>query len=134
MKGNEKMNSIEKEKQNRQYEDICKSFRLMWDGFPHPVLLILKNRNILDANESARALSVLSGVRCRDISPYPDKRKNYCQADAALKSGKYKRTLAWQDEKITATYWIPFNSVANGLYLHFTVDPPDVPAGKMVNG
>ncbi len=128
------MNSTDKEKQNRQYEDICKSFRLMWDGFPHPVLLIQKNRNILDANESARAIGVPLGVRCRDISPYPDKCKNYCQADSALDSGKTKKIMVRQDNKMAATYWIPFNSVANGLYLHFTVDVPDVPAGEVVNG
>lgn len=126
------MSSSSREKQKEMYEDICKSFRLMWDGFPHPVLLIQKNRNILDANQCARDLGVPADVRCRDISPYPDKCKNYCQADSALESGKTKRTLARENSKMTATYWIPFNSVANGLYLHFTVDIPDLPAGQVV--
>jgi hypothetical protein len=128
------MNQTAKEKEDLQYGDICKSFRLMWDGFPHPVLLIQKSRNILDANVSARALGAPTGVRCRDISPYPDKCRKYCLADSALESGKFKRTLARQDGKLTATYWIPFNTVAHGLYLHFTVDIPDVPEGEVING
>lgn len=33
---------------------------------------------------------------------------------------------------MTATYWIPFHSVTNGLYLHFTVEIPDVPEGEVV--
>lgn len=126
------MNLIDKEKQKGLYEDICKSFRFMWDGFPHPVLLIQKNRNILDANQSARDLGVSAGIRCRDISPYPDQCQNYCQADSALESGQSKRLLSRQAGKFSATYWIPLISVASGLYLHFAVDLPDVPEGEVV--
>jgi len=118
------MNSCDQEKKQKQSADICKSFRLMWDGFPHPVLLIQKNRKILDANQSARDLGVPAGIRCRDISPDPDKCKNYCQADAALERGKPKRLLSRQNGKFSATYWIPLNQVSGGLYLHFVVDLP----------
>ncbi len=126
------MNENSQEKQDNEQSEMTRSFRIMWDGFPHPVLLIQKNRNILDANACARALGVPLGVRCRDISPYPDKCKKYCLADSALESGMTQRIMAREGDKMTATYWIPFSSVASGLYLHFTVDIPDVPQGEVV--
>lgn len=107
------------------FSEICKSFRLMWDGFPYPVLLVEKNRNIVDVNESARNLGVPVGVRCRDISPYPDKCKNFCQANEALESGKTRRMVSRENGKTFSTYWIPLHSAQSGLYLHFVVDTTD---------
>jgi len=103
------------------FSEIRKSFRLMWDGFPHPVLLVEKNRNILD-DQSARDLGVPVSVRCRDISPYPDKCKNFCQADEALASGKSRRMVSREKGKILSTYWIPLDVMQPGMYLHFVID------------
>lgn len=107
------------------FSEIRKSFRLMWDGFPHPVLLLQKNRIIVDSNQAGRALGVPSGVRCRDISPYPEKCKNNCLADKALANGKPERTISRLGDKLTATYWIPLHPDHSDLYLHFVVDLPD---------
>ena len=105
-------------------EDITKSFRLMWDGFPYPVLLLRKNRMIVDSNQAARSLGVPVGVRCRDISPYPEKCKNNCLADVALASGSAERIISRQNGTLSATYWIPLNARDNDLYLHFVMDLP----------
>jgi hypothetical protein len=107
------------------FSEIRKSFLLMWDGFPHPVLLLQKNRIIVDSNQAGRALGVPSCVRCRDISPYPEKCKNNCLADKALATGKPERTISRLGKKLTATYWIPLHPDHSDLYLHFVVDLPD---------
>ena len=103
------MNQNKDEQQNERHRRIVESFRLMWDGFPHPVLLLQKNRMIIDSNKLARDQGVPAGVKCRDISPYPEKCKNNCLADKALASGAPERTISRLDGKLTATYWIPLN-------------------------
>jgi hypothetical protein len=118
------MNKNNAEKQVGVTSDICKSFRFMWDNFPHPVLLVQKNRNIIDANQCARHLGVSSGIKCREISPYPDKCKNDCLADKALSTGNPQRLINKAKDKLLATYWVPLHSVENGLYLHFVIDVP----------
>ncbi|MFO7569327.1 MAG: hypothetical protein R6W75_05975 [Smithellaceae bacterium] len=112
------------ERQDHLFE-IRKSFRLMWDGFPHPVLLVEQNRNIVDVNESARNLGAPVGVRCRDISPYPQKCKKHCLADKALASGSSERMISRQGNKISATYWIPLKTKQDDLYVHFVMEFPD---------
>ncbi len=121
-------NKIEEHSVDR--EDITRSFRMMWDGFPHPVLLLQKNRMIVDSNEVARSLGVPSGVRCRDISPFPEKCKNNCRADVALASGAAEQTISRQEDKLSATYWIPLNAPDSDLYLHFVMDLSDAPTRK----
>lgn len=118
------MNKNNNEKQNGANEDICKSFRFMWDSFPHPVLLVQKNRTIIDANEKARRLGVIAGVRCRDISPNPSKCKKSCMADQAISTGNSQRIIHQEKDNLYATYWVPLHSVESGLYLHFVMDVP----------
>ena len=119
------MNQNNMNKPNSGSDDLVKSFRLMWDGFPHPVLLLQKNRMIVDSNKPARDLGVPAGVKCRDISPYPAKCKNNCLADKALASGRSERIISRLDGKFTATYWIPLRADHSDLYLHFVVDLPE---------
>lgn len=119
------MNKYSIEDQKDRRERLSESFRSMWDGFPHPVLLLHKSRQIIDANEAARNLGVPLGVKCRDISPYPDKCKTSCLADKALAERIWKRIVSREKNKVSATYWIPLHSVEEGLYLHFVVDVPD---------
>jgi len=97
----------------------------MWDSFPHPVLLLQKNRTIVDSNKLARDLGVLEGVKCRDISPYPEKCKKHCLADKAMASGESERIISRQGNKVSATYWIPLKSHQDDLYLHFVMDFPE---------
>ncbi|MEE9913051.1 MAG: hypothetical protein K4571_15160 [Deltaproteobacteria bacterium] len=119
------MNENGQEKQNEGQPDISKSFRLMWDSFPHPVLLLQKNRTIVDSNKLARDLGVPAGVKCRDISPYPEKCKKHCLADKALASGTSERIISREGNKVSATYWIPLMSHQGDLYLHFVMDFPE---------
>ncbi len=114
---------FEEQKEIRQ--EITESFRLMWDGFPHPVLLLRKSRTIVDANQAARNLGVTAGIKCRDISPSPEKCRKHCLADKALASGGSERIVSRQGDKLTATYWISLNSPDDDLYLHFGMDFPD---------
>ncbi|MDP2853372.1 MAG: hypothetical protein Q8O28_03895 [Smithellaceae bacterium] len=129
------MNENSHEKQNEVPPDVSKSFRLMWDTFPHPVLLLQKNRTIVDSNKLARDLGVPAGVKCRDISPYPEKCKNHCLADKALASGVTEQIISRQGNKLLATYWIPLKLLQDDLYLHFVMDFPDAmiqEQGKML--
>jgi hypothetical protein len=119
------MNQNNVDHPNSGSEDLVKSFRLMWDGFPHPVLLLRKNRMIVDSNKLARDLGVPAGVKCRDISPYPAKCKKNCLADKALASGTTERTISRLGGKLTDTYWIPLHPDHSDLYLHFVVDLPE---------
>jgi hypothetical protein len=119
------MNESSDERQSEVPPDISKSFRLMWDSFPHPVLLLQKNRTIVDSNKLARDLGVPAGVKCRDISPYPEKCKNDCLADKALAAGSSERIINRQGNKLSATYWLPLKSQQDDLYLHFVMDFPD---------
>ncbi len=114
------MNKNNNEKQNGTNEDICKSFRFMGQ-LPHPVLLVQKNRTIIDANEKARRLGVIAGIRCRDISPYPDK----CTVWQTRPFHRESPENHSSGERY-ATYWVPLHSVENGLYLHFVMDVPMV--------
>ncbi len=120
------MNQNGNEGKNERRRHISESFRNMWDGFPHPVLLLHKSRQIIDANQAARDLGVPLGVKCRDISPYPDKCKNYCLADKALAEHVWQRIVNREKSRLLATYWIPLHSMEEGLYLHFVVDVPVV--------
>ena len=39
-------------------EEIIRAFHLMWDGFPEPILLIRKSREIVAANKKAEAFGI----------------------------------------------------------------------------
>ncbi len=119
------MNNDSNEQLNEQQRHISEAFRMMWDSFPHPVLLLQKNRTIVDSNKLARDLGVPAGVKCREISPYPEKCKNHCLADKALASGAPERIISRQGNKLSATYWIPLKTQQDDLYLHFVMDFPD---------
>ena len=119
------MNQDMKKRNSPEQKNPTELFRLMWDNFPHPVLLLKKNRKIIDANRMARALGVVQGIKCRDISPYPEKCKNQCLADQALASGTAERVIAHQNNKALATYWVPLASLGKDIYLHFVIDIPD---------
>jgi hypothetical protein len=116
-------NSLEKQKEIRQ--EIIESFRLMWDCFPHPVLLLHKSRTIVDANQAARNLGVAAGIKCRDISPSPENCRKHCQADKVLASKVSERIVSRQGNKLTATYWLSLNVPDDDLYLHFSMEFPD---------
>ena len=118
------MNQSDLEKQSEIRKVIIESFRLMWDCFPHPVLLLHKSRTIVDANEAARKLGVVSGIKCRDISPSLENCKKHCKADKALASGLSERIVSRQGNKLTATYWLSLNVPNDDLYLHFGMEFP----------
>ena len=115
--------NLEKQKETRK--EIAESFRLMWDCFPHPVLLLHKSREIVDANEAARKLGVVPGIKCRDISPSPENCKKHCQADKVLASGISERIVSHQGNKLIATYWLSLNVPDDDLYLHFNIEFPN---------
>ena len=48
-------------------DEIIQSFHLMWDAFPGPVRLIDKTHTILAANEKARSMGFIEGVKCTRV-------------------------------------------------------------------
>ena len=111
-------------------EEIRRNFHLFWDNFPFPVMLIYKDRSILDRNRSAEEIGIPVGVRCTDLS-VGDSCK-CCQASQALKEQRGKHLVSYYAPmgKVLDSYWIPLVGEAD-LYLHFGIDITDFAAESL---
>lgn len=86
-------------------ENIIDAFHLMWDGFPDPVVLIHKSREIVAANIAARANDRVEGIKCSTLFT-PEAHKG-CKANLALKNGsaEFLRKKGGTGELLL--YWLP---------------------------
>lgn len=102
-------------------EAVSRHFHLFWDNYPFPVMLIRKDRTILDRNRAAQAMGCEPGTRCSDRGEQAMHKG--CLADQALREGVCKRAVNYipQVDKVMDSYWIPLAD-ASGLYLHFGID------------
>lgn len=48
-------------------EETARNFHLFWDNFPFPVMLVHRNRTILDRNKAAEAVGLTTGTRCGEF-------------------------------------------------------------------
>ena len=62
---------------------LSSNFHLFWDNFPFPVMLVRKDRTIVDLNKAGAALGCVPGARCVDIGKKEDHKG--CLANVALK-------------------------------------------------
>ena len=113
-KANEIQNPI------RINEEILKAFHLMWDPFPHGVLLLKKNRTIVDANLKALERGVILGSKCYALTGKGTGIHPGCLADDALKESLSKRTIIKRDGQIIDSYWLPIKGEED-LFVHFTI-------------
>ena len=91
----------------------------MWDGFPEPVMLIKKSREIVAANKQAESFGIKAGAKC---SAYGTSEQHKgCRANEAADE---KKTIAVTYKgpfgKDSYGYWIPLPEKPEWM-LHFSV-------------
>lgn len=97
------------------------AFHIMWDNFPHVVLLLKKSREIVASNKSAEKYGFLRGKKCYEVAGKTEIHAG-CKANAALEENSAQRSVRYNKEanRVSDAYWLPV-SVENDLYLHFTI-------------
>ena len=117
-------------KQVETTEELSHNFHLFWDNFPFPVMLIHKDRTIVDLNKAGKAMGCIPGTRCVDIGKKED--HTGCMANLALQEQTAKRVVAYQEcyGRVLDSYWAPLAGEED-LYLHFSIDITEYAAGRM---
>ena len=102
-------------------EEMSRNFHLFWDNFPFPVMLVHKNRTIIDRNRAAETAGLLPGTRCVDIGKKED-HTGY-QANKALEEQAAKRVVSYVEAYglVLDAYWIPLAGEKD-IYLHYSAD------------
>jgi hypothetical protein len=111
--------------------EILNAFNMMWGNFPFLVVLLRKSRTIVALNKKAKELGVKEGMKCYQLSRNTGIHKG-CMADAALKEGVSKRSVAYNPalKQVLDSYWIPVAG-ENDLYVHFATDISDYAKAEM---
>lgn len=111
-------------------DDIKRNFHLFWDNFPSAVMLVHKNRTIVEANKAGQAIRCPVGTRCVDIG----EKKNHagCRANKALREQEGVRAVGYIEHMgvVLDTYWIPLAG-AEDLYVHFGIDITEFAADRL---
>ncbi|QSV45490.1 hypothetical protein [Geobacter benzoatilyticus] len=102
-------------------EEIRSNFHLFWDNYPGPVMLVHKDRTIIEANKTARELGCPVGTRCVDIGE--KKHHAGCKANKALQEGTGVRDVSYVEhlDQVLDGYWIPL-AESQELFVHFCND------------
>lgn len=111
-------------------EELSRNFHLFWDNFPFPVMLVRKDRTILDRNKPAEAMGCVPGARCIDSGKKEDHKG--CLANQALQEQTAKRTVAYSEQLglVVDGYWVPLAGEKD-IYLHFFADITEYAAEHM---
>lgn len=114
-------------------DELSRNFHLFWDNFPFPVMLIRKDRTILDRNKAGEALGCIPGTRCIELG----KKEHHsgCLANQALQEQTAKRVVAYADflGQVLDSYWVPLAGEED-IYLHFSIDISKYAAERMFPG
>ncbi len=102
--------------------EIITAFHMMWDSFPHSVMLLKKTREIVATNKTAQDKGVPTCAKCFQRGGRDEIHKG-CKADEALDLGTAQRTVAHNREtnRVMDAYWLPV-AAGEDLYLHFAVN------------
>jgi hypothetical protein len=111
-------------------EEIRRNFHLFWDNFPSPVMLVHKDRTIIEANKAGRAIGCPVGTRCVDIGE--KKHHAGCRANKALREQTGVREVAYIEYlgQVVDGYWIPLAG-SEDLYVHFAIDITEYAADRL---
>ena len=105
------------------------AFHMMWDSFPHVVLLLRKTREIVAANKRAEEKGFHRGAKCFQIAGQTEIHAG-CKANTALEEGVCQRAINYNKDtgRVMDAYWLPIPT-ENDLYVHFAIDikPPTSP-------
>jgi len=112
-------------------DEIRRNFHLFWDNFPSPVMLVHKDRTILETNKAGQTLGYPVGTRCVDIGE--KKHHAGCRANAALREQAGVREVGYIEHLgiVMDSYWIPLNGVED-LYVHFGIDITEFAADRLI--
>jgi len=102
-------------------ENIYHYFHQQWDNFPHPVMLIHKDRTILARNKTAQEIGILTGGRCCEIGGKNSHKG--CQANQALEEKAAKHCVGYREDlgRVWDKYWVPLSG-REDIFLHFNID------------
>lgn len=102
-------------------DEIRRNFHLFWDNHPAAVILIHKDRTIMEINKVAAERGYPVGVRC--ISMGETKHHACCKLNTAVREKSAVRDVDYIDflGQVVDTYWIPLAGVED-LYIHFAND------------
>lgn len=111
-------------------EEIRSNFHLFYDNFPFPVMLVAKDRTILEVNKTAATVGYPTGMRCCDLGKPEDHRA--CLAGRALSDQEAKRLVMYYapTKQVLDSYWIPLAGHED-LYVHYGVDVSEYAAGRL---
>lgn len=112
-------------------EEIRKNFHLFWDNFPFPVMLVYKDRTIIEANKAGEAIGCPVGTRCSDIGE--KKFHANCKANNALREQAGIREVAYIEHMglVMDSYWVPLAGYED-IYVHFGVDITEYAADRLL--
>jgi hypothetical protein len=99
------------------------AFHMMWDSFPHGVLLLNRSRDIIAVNKRAEERGVRTGIKCYQLTGNNNEIHQGCKANQALDEAAAQRVVTNNEKsnKLIVTYWLPV-SADKDLYLHFNID------------
>lgn len=112
-------------------EEIRRNFHLFWDNYPAPVMLVHKDRTIVEVNKSAQELGCPVGGRCVDIGE--KKHHAGCRANKALLEGTGVREVSYVEHlgQVVDGFWIPLAG-SGDLYVHFANDITEYAAARLI--
>jgi hypothetical protein len=112
-------------------EETRRNFHTFWDNFPFPVMLVHKDRTIVDRNKAAGMLGCTPGTRCIDIGSKEDHKG--CLANSALREQTAQRAVGYVQAMgaVLDSYWIPLAGVED-IYLHFSIDITEYSAERLL--
>lgn len=111
-------------------EEIRRNFHLFWDNFPAAVMLVYKDRTILDRNKAAQEVEAMACAKCSDIG---DKSQHTrCLAGIALREQTAQRRVELYEPYglVLDSYWIPLAGQED-VYLHFGIDISEYAAERL---
>lgn len=111
-------------------ENLRNHFHLFYDNYPFPVLLVHKDRTILDRNTAAEAVGSVPGTRCSDAGPREAHKG--CLANQALQEKTTRRSVLYVQGygRIMDSYWIPLPG-HDDVFVHFGIDITDYAAERL---
>ena len=112
-------------------DEIRRNFHLFWDNYPAAVILIDRNRKIIEINKAAEERGYPVGVQC--ISMGEKKHHAGCKLHIALAEKAAVRDVAYLDflGQVVDTYWIPLAG-AEDFYVHFANDITEYAAERLI--
>lgn len=110
---------------------ILEAFQTMWGPFPEPVMLIHKDRTVLDINDFAKGAGITPGTKCHALSPEANNggQCKRCQANRALQTGETVQCVEEICGKTVRGYWMPLKEVPD-VYVHFGIGTAEAMGGR----